>query len=94
MKNLVWYLLVGTRGGETRARILDVLKHRPMNMHQLALALELDYKTIQHHVRILFDNNFITAINKDKYGGMYFVSEEMEKLWNDFQSIWNNFGKK
>jgi len=26
MKNLLWYLFAGTRGGETRARIINILK--------------------------------------------------------------------
>jgi len=94
MKNLIWYLLVGTRGGETRVRVLLALKHRPMNAHQLALLLKLDYKTIQHHIRVMLDNNVITAIKKGSYGSVYFVSPEMETLWNDFRSIWVQFGKK
>ncbi len=94
MKNLVWYLLVGTRGGETRARILVTLKKRPMNAHQLAQALRLDYKTVQHHLRVLQDNNILTTINKGRYGAAYFLSQEMESLWNDFLSIWEQVGKK
>jgi len=94
MKNLVWYLFAGTRGGETRALIVASLKKRPMNAHQLSKTLSLDYKTVQHHLRILLDNQIITAVNKGKYGAVYFVSESMEQLWDDFRSIWNRFGKK
>ncbi len=94
MKNLVWYLLVGTRGGETRARILVTLKHRPMNAHQLSTALRLDYKTIQHHLRILTENNVLAVIKKGSYGAVYFVSPEMEGFWDDFRSIWEKVGKK
>ncbi len=94
MKNLVWYLFAGTRGGETRVLIVTSLKKKPMNMHQLAKLLNLDYKTVQHHIRILLDNRIITAINKGKYGAVYFISDEMERLWNDFRVIWKRFGKK
>ena len=94
MKNLVWYLFVGTRGGETRILIVTTLKKKPMNAHQLATALNLDYKTVQHHIRILLENQIISAVNKGKYGAVYFISDEMERLWNDFRSIWNRFGKK
>ncbi len=94
MKNLVWYLLAGTRGGETRALILVTLKKRPMNAHQLAKGLKLDYKTIQHHVRILVENNILTTINKGKYAAAYFISPEMEGLWKDFREIWERIGKK
>ena len=94
MKNLVWYLFAGTRGGETRILIATTLKKKPMNAHQLSKALNLDYKTVQHHLRVLLENQIITAVNKGKYGAVYFISESMEQLWNDFQSIWKRFGKK
>ena len=94
MKNLVWYLFVGTRGGETRILIVTALKKKPMNANQLSTSLNLDYKTIQHHIRILLDNQIISAVNKGKYGAVYFISDKMERLWNDFGSIWNRFGKK
>ncbi len=94
MKNLVWYLFAGTRGGETRILIVTSLKKKPSNAHQLAKTLNRDYKTVQHHLRILLDNQIITAINKGKYGAVYFISDTMERMWNDFRSIWNRFGKK
>ena len=94
MKNLVWYLLVGTRGGETRAKILLAINKRPMNANQLAAYLKLDYKTIQHHLRILTDNNMLSTINKGRYGAAYFISEDMKALWNEFKDIWKQFGNK
>lgn len=93
MKNLVWYLFVGTRGGETRIRIVLALKKQPMNANQLAKKLNLDYKTIQHHLKILCDNDLLSAVGKEKYGSVYFVSEMMLSLWNDFGVIWKQFGK-
>ena len=94
MNNVLWYLLCGTRGGETRARILFALKQKPMNANQLAQALSLDYKTVQHHVRLLLDNTVITAVNKGKYGALYFVGDELNASWSDFGSIWERFGKR
>lgn len=94
MKNLVWYLFAGTRGGETRAIIVKSLKKKPINLNQLSKELDLDYKTVQHHIRILSDNNILTAINKGKYGAVYFVSDEMQKMWNEFGEIWEKVGKK
>lgn len=94
MKNLIWYLFAGTRGGETRVLIVTSLKKKPMNMNQLSKALNLDYKTVQHHIRILIDNQIITAVNKGKYGAVYFISDELNRIWSDFQPIWKQFGKK
>jgi len=94
MKNLVWYLFAGTRGGETRILIATTLKKKPMNANQLSKTLNLDYKTVQHHLRVLLDNQIITAVNKGKYGAVYFISDGMEQIWSDFRSIWDRFGKK
>ena len=91
MKQLLWYLLAGTRGGETRGKIIATLLEKPQNANQLAVTLMLDYKTIQHHLRVLGENNIITAVNKGKYGAVYFVSELMDK--NMFSEIWAKFGK-
>lgn len=93
MKNIVWYLLAGTRGGETRAVLLVVLKKQPMNAHQLAKVVNLDYKTVQHHLRVLLSNNVLTAINKGGYGAAYFVSPELDGVWQDFRQIWERVGK-
>ena len=50
MEKALWYLLVGTRGGENRARIIGALDERPRNANQLAECLDLDYSTIRHHL--------------------------------------------
>ncbi|MCI0557614.1 MAG: winged helix-turn-helix domain-containing protein, partial [Nitrososphaera sp.] len=52
-KRLLWFLFAGSRGGENRIRIIDLLKSQPYNMNQLAEALGIDYKAVQHHVGVL-----------------------------------------
>ena len=94
MKQLLYYLLLGTRGGETRARILNSIKNKPINANQLASELKLDYKTIQHHLRILVKNNILKTINGNSYGVVYFLSEYMEQNIFLFVEIWDRFGKK
>ena len=55
-KRLLFWLLEGTKGGPTRIQLLSLLAKKPMNMRQLALAAKLDYKTVEHHVRLLEKN--------------------------------------
>ena len=94
MKNLLWYLIAGTRGGETRGRIIDLLDKSPSNANKIAEMLDLDYKTVRHHLEILEKNNIITAVNKGNYGAVYFISEIMKANFDIFNGICGKFGKK
>ena len=87
-EQLVWYLLAGTKGGRTRAKIILALKRRPYNAHQLSSALNLDYKTIRHHLRILLENRLIVRIGKEDYGAPYALSEYMNLNFEKFKDIW------
>jgi DNA-binding transcriptional ArsR family regulator len=73
-KRLLFWLLEGTKGGPTRIQLLSLLAKKPMNMRQLALAADLDYKTVEHHVRLLEKNLIIEPMGSG-YGKMYFVSD-------------------
>ena len=94
MKNLLWYLIAGTKGGETRGRIIEFLKDTPSNANQLSEKLNLDYKTIRHHLGVLEKNKITTAVNKGEYGAVYFLSDEMQANINLFGEIWGRFGKR
>lgn len=52
-RKLLLYLFTSTRGGFTRLRIIMNLLDQPYNTHQLAQALDLDYKAVQHHMKVL-----------------------------------------
>jgi predicted transcriptional regulator len=57
VKRLMWLIFAGSRGGENRIKITDFLKTRPYNINQLADALGIDYKLVQHHIDVLERNN-------------------------------------
>ncbi|PTD93955.1 ArsR family transcriptional regulator [archaeon SCG-AAA382B04] len=78
MKKVLWWLIAGTRGGKNRTRIIKTLENEPMNANQLSKKLDLDYKTIRHHLEMLEENNVITSMDK-KYGKTYFITQEMKK---------------
>lgn len=91
VQRLIWWVFAGNKGGPNRARIIVALKERPMNTNQLAERLQMDYKTIRHHIGILLKNRFILA-EGEGYGTMYFVSPELEQFYNEFLKIWNRIG--
>ncbi len=92
VNQLLWYLLAGTRGGETRARIIASLLEKPANANQLAQRLQMDYKTIQHHLKILVENKLLDAHNQGGYGAAFFPSKELLESIGEFRQIWGQFG--
>lgn len=95
MKKVLWWLILGTRGGINRAKIIKKLKERPYNAHQLAEELNVNYRTIRHHIKILEDSDVVKSAG-EKYGKMYFLSDNMEENYDDFETIWEQVkeGKK
>ena len=74
---LLFYLFTSTRGGFTRLRIIMLLLEQSYNTHQLALELQLDYKAVQHHMKVLEKNNMILKIG-EKYGAIFRLSTFLE----------------
>jgi predicted transcriptional regulator len=85
-KRLLWFLFAGSRGGLNRIKIVSILKETPLNANQLAKELGLDYKAIQHHIRVLEKNNIITKAG-EKYGVTYFISTFLEVNMESFDEI-------
>lgn len=77
LKRVLWYVLGGARGGENRARMIQALIGRPMNLNQLAEKLGVDYRTIVHHAEVLKSNSLVFS-EGEKYGAMYFLSPRLE----------------
>ena len=93
-RRLLWYLFAGSKGGDNRIRIIDLLRERPYNINQLAEALGLDYKAIRHHIMILEKNNLVSKMGQ-KYGVLYFISNYLEaniESFNEIRSKIQNFG--
>jgi len=85
-KRLLWFVFVGSRGGLNRLRIISILKKTPLNTNQLAKELGLDYKAIQHHIKVLEKNNMITKVG-EKYSIMYFISTFLEANMETLEEI-------
>ena len=76
-RKLLFYLFTSTRGGFTRLRIIMLLLENPLNTHQLSQELDLDYKAVQHHMKVLEKNNMVSKIG-EKYGAIYRLSNLLE----------------
>ncbi len=85
-KRLLWFIFAASRGVLNRLKIISKLKENPLNTNQLAKEMGLDYKAIQHHIRVLEKNNMITKAG-EKDGVTYFVSTFLEVNMETFEEI-------
>jgi len=86
MESVLWYVLTGTRGGSNRARILRVIDERPRNANQLAEELDLDYKTVRHHLEVLEENDVVKK-SGDEYGAIYLPTDRAQHHWDTIEQI-------
>ena len=86
-RSLMWYLLRGTRGGPNRLRILEELSQSPANAHQLASTLDLDYRTVRHHLRLLEQNGAVARPVGDAYAAPYELSPYLAEHFQDLREV-------
>ena len=86
LKYILGWLIAGTRGGSSRAKIIRALKESPQNANQLANLIGKDYRTIRHHLRVLEKNKIIMSAG-DKYAATYFLCPEMEENYGMFEEM-------
>jgi DNA-binding transcriptional ArsR family regulator len=82
----LWWLFGSSVGAPTRARVLRAIREEPRNAQPLAEALELDYHTIRHHLRVLLENRLVES-SGDHYGRIYTVAGNMEARWEELEAI-------
>lgn len=92
-KMILWSIIAGTRGGVNRAKILNIVKETPMNANKIATVLNLDHKTVIHHVKILAKNELIVKAEKD-YGAEYQLTQIMKENQSALEEIMLKIGTK
>ena len=92
-KMILWSIIAGTRGGINRAKILNLVKDTPMNANRIATVLNLDHKTVIHHVKILAKNELVTKAEKD-YGAEYQLTQIMKENQSALKEIMLKIGTK
>lgn len=92
-KMILWSIIAGTRGGVNRAKILNIIKDTPMNANKIATTLNLDHKTVVHHVKILSKNELIIKAEKE-YAAEYQFTEIMKNNQSVLEDIMKKIGTK
>ncbi|MFC7203680.1 winged helix-turn-helix domain-containing protein [Haloferax namakaokahaiae] len=86
MEKALWYLLAGTRGGTTRAKLIRSLSERPRNANQLSESLDIDYNTVRYHLDLLVEHDIVEK-GEESYGTMYFLTDRFEQHRDQFETI-------
>jgi len=85
-ERLLWWLFAGSVGARSRIDIVFALREQPRNAQQLSEQLKLDYTTVRHHLSVL-EKNRILLTEGEKYGKVYFLSENMDSHWSQLEAI-------
>lgn len=86
-KRILWFLFASTRGWSTRAKIMSVINEMPANSNQISTNLNLNYKTVIHHLNVLIKNGLIITDDREIYGSTYFLTPLMEQNFQLFEEI-------
>ena len=92
LKRTLLLSLTGARGGIVRLKILVMLNRKTYNINEISKNLSLDYKTIQHHIRVLEKSSLITSSRK-RYANSYRLSSLLEANKDMLKEIWEKIDK-
>ncbi len=90
---LMWWLFVATRGGEMRLRIMKSIMENPKNANQLSSEVGVNYRTIEHHLKVLVENHLVMIMGNG-YGKTYFLGEIAQNNSNILEEIMNQSNMK
>jgi len=76
-----------------RFRMVEALRERPRNVNQMAKDLNVDYKSVQHHINVLLKNKLLQTPLEGAYGATYFLTPVMEQSYEYVKEIWKRYGK-
>ena len=87
VERALYWIIVGTMGGKNRARILKELLIKPQNTNQLSKILKLDFKTVQHHLKVLEKNKLVMYKGGGGFPKIYFPSQMLEDNIESFNKL-------
>jgi predicted transcriptional regulator len=72
---------------------MEVILEEPMNTNKLRKTLDLDFRTVKHHLEVMENNNLVSSMGNN-YGKMYFASEKLMDNIELFKEVWPGVSDK
>ncbi|MCW6170849.1 MAG: winged helix-turn-helix domain-containing protein [Thermoplasmatales archaeon] len=76
-----------------RIKIIKSLLESPKNANKLSLNLNVNYRTIEHHMKVLISNHLV-LVQGDGYGKVYFPDQVIVRNIKMLQEIFTSAGIK
>jgi hypothetical protein len=76
-----------------RIRLVRTVIAKPLNAHQLAKELGVDYTTVRHHLEILVKHNVLEMVG-ESYGAVFYLSGWLTQKGELLAGILDEKGKK
>ena len=72
---------------------MNLINEMPANANQISTNLNLNYKTVIHHLNVLIKNGLIITEDKEIYGSIYFLTPLMEQNFQLFKEMLDKIRK-
>ena len=92
LKRALGLSIAGTRGGVLRLKILMALKEKPRNTNEISKLFSIDYKTAQHHMRVLEKSGLVVSAGK-RYDNSFMLSPLLGANKEILEEVAGNLGK-
>ena len=77
MDTTYFRLFFESPGNFNRVKIVNLLNQRPYNINQISKELNLNYRTVQHHMKVLKENKVVQS-DSNGYGALFSISDEFD----------------
>jgi DNA-binding transcriptional ArsR family regulator len=92
LKYVIGWLVVGSRGGANRLKIIRALKETAQTTKQLASMLKMSHWTVRYQLKILKKNKLITVVGKGR-SVTYVLSQAMEENYSLVEMLLRQMSK-
>lgn len=86
-------IILKRKGGKTSLKIIHLLLDTPCNINQIAKIMNINYSTVNYHVKVLVENKILVK-KSEGYGALYMVSSSLRKNMEQYNNVKRELEKR